>query len=499
MTKKVLLINPKLPQRTTQLNIPTSLLYLGTWLSNEGYDVNILDAFNHNANKQFYNRLQDELTKEVLAIGLSVMTSQIPSAIEISQFIRTLSPETPIVWGGIHTTLYPRQVVESLYADFAVRDEGEITATELLGALENQRNFYAIKGLTFKDNEEVITNLDREPMDLNRLPCPNINLLEDVRNIGDIRKVTKLAGRGLPLLTSKGCPHRCTFCINSITRQAYRVRNASLVIKDLQELLTQGLTEIGFVDEDFLAIKPRLVQILDGIEEHHLKFKWFGTARADYFRKNHINYNLLKRLKENGCCQLGVGLESGSQRVLDLIKKDITLEEGLNATRLLEEVKVGAVFGFMMGIPGETMEEIRKTVDLVLRTTSLSSSPRVLPFIYRPYAGSELYNKCVELGMKEPKTLEDWIDNPYIGDNINPKDYNLFPWIQYPVKELIRLIFYCWMSGLRLKGLGLTKIVRKIGAWRLRHSCTTFPIEMWLLTLFRKLNLESKIGRGKFN
>ena len=161
---------------------------------------------------------------------------------------------------------------------------------------------------------------------------------------------------------------------------------------------------------------------------------------------------------------------------------------------------IDATFSFIVGLPHETPEEIKKTVELILKVTKLNNSFRVLgPMIYRPYAGSELYNECIKLGMIEPKTLEGWINNPYIGDTIKPKNYKLFPWIQYPMKKLMRLIFYCWMSGLKMKGLGLTKIARSIGLWRCKHMFFGFPIEMWVLNLVRKLNLEHKFSRGKYH
>ena len=501
MKNKVVLINPDLPQKPTQFNIPISLLYLGTWLSHSGYDVNILDAYNHKMD--MYHRLREESWDEVLAVGMGVMTAQIASAVELSRFVASLAPDVPVIWGGVHPTLYPEQVVESDYVDFAVLGEGEITTAVLLKVLQisDENHFDQIDGIAYQGlGRRVIVTPDRAPMDVDTLLRPKLELLEDVRDVGDIRTVMKQVQKGLPLLTSRGCPHRCTFCINSITSQKYRFRRADLVVQDLIDLLDQGITEVCFVDEDFLANKPRLVEILDGVERHGLKFKWFGTARADYFGQKRIDRRLLERLARSGCTQLGMGLESGSQRVLDMIKKDITIKDSLEAARLLDSAGISATFSFMSGLPNETAREINATAQLIAQLTCMNSTFRILPNVYRPYAGSELYNQCLVLGMQEPETLEDWADNPYMkGDTIKPSDYPLFPWIQYPIGKLLKLNFYCWMAGLRTKGPGLTWLARKIGAWRLRHLCFALPIEMKLLNLFRKLNLERKMGRGKFN
>ena len=504
MKNKVILINPDLPQKPTQFNIPISLLYLGTWLSHKGYDINILDAYNHKSD--IYQRLEDQSWDSVLAVGFSVMTASISSALALTRHIKYLSPTTPIIWGGVHPTLYPKQVAQNPYIDFSVFGEGELTTEELLLAIEKNNNikssrFAQINGVAYQNKSGItIMTPDREQMDINELEYPKLDLMEDVRDVDDIGILTKQVQKGLPLVTSRGCPHRCVFCINSVTKQKYRFRSAELVVQDLKKMCDQGVTEICFVDEDFLANKPRLIKILDGIEEHGLKFKWFGTARADYFGDKRIDQTLLKRLKANGCTQIGMGLESGSQRVLDMIKKDITIEDSINSAKMLSEAGISITLSFMTGLPDETTAEINETASLIAYLTSIDSTFRILPNLYRPYAGSILYNKCLSLGMKEPEDLEGWVDNPYMkGDTVMPSEYCLFPWVQYPMGKLLKLNFYSWMAGLRTKGLGLTTLTRKIGSWRLRHLCFVFPIEVLMLSIFQRLDLVRKMGRGKFN
>jgi len=120
MTEKLLLVNPRHPQKLVKLNIPLGLLYVGTAASRQGYQVNIIDANNYSSMRRFLDRLEQEM-EGTLAVGLSVMTAQIASAIEISRHIRQTSPDTPIIWGGIHSTMYPEQVAASEYADYAVK------------------------------------------------------------------------------------------------------------------------------------------------------------------------------------------------------------------------------------------------------------------------------------------------------------------------------------------------------------------------------------------
>ncbi len=501
MSKKVLLINPKLPEKLVRLNIPLGLLYVGTALSHRGYEVNILDANNTTHDKQFFDNLSHQLDG-TLAIGLSVMTAQISSAIEISKYVQQINPSIPIIWGGVHPTFYPEQVAMSAYADYAVKGEGEITIIELLTAIESHDDPTGVKGISFRSGQEVITTNDREPIDINQLQVPEWNLLEDIRTIADFSQVAKKSGVGIPIVTSRGCPHRCAFCINSVQKLKYRYRRTDLVIKDIESILSLGVSRISFFDEDVFANKKRLLEIIDEIERKGLDFKWFGSARADYFGTNRIDADFLTRIKQSGCHQLGIGAESGSQRILDSLKKDITVEDTINTANLLNQAGIDANFSFMIGLPDETESDIRQTLQLITRITRINRSFRILgPFVYRPYPGSELYLKCLSLGMREPETLEEWATSPYIGIGlkINPKDYYMFPWVQYPMKDLTKLIFYAWMSGLRLRYSILTTIARAIGTWRCNRLYFGLPIELLTLNFLKKLGLDRLLSIGKFD
>jgi len=498
MTEKLLLINPRHPDRLVRLNIPLGALYVGTAASRQGYRVNILDANNYSSPRRFFRRLEEEM-EDTLAVGLSVMTAQISSAIEIARCIRQVSPAVPIMWGGIHATMYPEQVAGSEYADFAVKREGEATIIELLAAIEGRTDPGRVKGIAFRSGQGVVVTEDREPVDINRLPAPQWDLLEDVRDIGDIAEVARRTGIGLPVLTSRGCPHRCTFCINPVTRVRYRFRDAELVLQDIEDIVKLGVDCISFFDEDLFANRKRLEHIVDGVAARKLKFRWFAATRVDYFRPERMDTDLLTRIKDSGCQQIGFGAESGSPRILEYLKKDIVPEDTINAARLLDSVGIDATFSFMTALPGEEAEDIKQTVDLITRITGVNRSFRILgPFIYRPYPGSELYNECLKSGMKEPATLEEWAVSPYIGSEIRPADFPMFPWVRYPMEDLTRLIFYSWMSGLRLRYSFLTWLARTVGSLRCRRLFFRWPIERTVMRLLKGLRADLLLSAGKF-
>ncbi len=499
MGKKIVLVNALLRPRLVRMNIPMGLLCIGTYAFDRGYEVVVLDA--NNVEKSYlFDRLAQELNDDVLMVGMSIMTAQLTSAVEIAARVREINPSIPIAWGGVHPTLYPEQVASSQYVDYAVKGEGENTLIELLAAIENQSDPSVVNGISFQSDGEVVTTSAREPMDLNDLPFPKWDLLDGINSEDDLAEVAHKTSVGLPIMTSRGCPHRCSFCINPILGQRYRFRSAELVVNDIRTILNTGVTRISFFDEDFFANKKRLIEIMDRIEAEDLKFRWFASGRADYFREHHISPELLVRLKNSGCQQIGIGAESGSQRILDVLKKDIEVEDIMNTARRLNEVGIDATFSFMIGLPGEQVSDMHKTVSLISRITAINDSFRILgPFIYRPYPGSELYEKCMNAGMQVPATIEEWGSSPYIGNEIMPKDYHLFPWVNCPMKDLTNLAFYCWMSGLKVRTELATAMARKLAALRCNHMFFKLPVERSIVRFVSERSMVKALSVGKFD
>lgn len=483
MGKKVLLINPDIPSlRTWRLNLPMSLLYVGSYLSHKGYSVHIIDKCNIEDTNNFFSRIKQELGNTI-AVGLSVMTEQVSNAIEVSRYIREVNPSLPIIWGGVHPTLYPEQTARADYVDFVVRGEGEITAYELLQAIEQGATFEDVKGIAFQGSkcQEVTIIGSREFMDINELPPLEWGLLEGIKSNTSITEIAELTGRGLYLQTSRGCPHRCTFCIDPVLKIGYRYRRADLVLKDIEKLLDLGVDRICFIDDNFFTNKSRLIEILNGVERKGLNFKWFGNVRADYFTPHYLNLGLLSKVKQCGCERVSIGAESGSQRILDKLKKDITREDILKAAKLLNKVGISCDFSFMMGLPGEEENDIKSTLRLTeeIRRIDTSSHFGIIgPQIYRPYPGSELYFECLKWGMKEPNALDGWANSPYLKGEFDLKksDQDMFPWVKYPLEELSNLAFYAWLSGIKLRFPLLNKLLRRIGSIRCRKLYFKYPV-----------------------
>ncbi|MCJ7655365.1 MAG: B12-binding domain-containing radical SAM protein [Dehalococcoidia bacterium] len=494
MSKKVLLVNPRFADEVSIFNIPISLLYLGSWLVNNGYEVCILDALHFKDMPVLLQRIESELSS-ALCVGLSVMSSQIPNALQISKFVRHYDASIPIIWGGVHPTLYPEMVARHELVDFAVKGEGEVTLSELLEAIE-QGNFQPdnIKGLAFKAGDDVTLTPDRELLDVNKVPPVNWELIADLKPGSSLREIADLTEHGLPLVTSRGCPYRCTFCINSVTGLKYRHCHTHLVLENLRTILALGVDRICFWDELFFADKKKVKEFLNSIEKEGLSFRWYASSRIDYFKADYLgSEDLLLRLKKAGCETIGMGAESGSQRVLDLLMKGATVEDTLNAAHLLHEAGIRANFSFMIGLPGEEEEDYKKTLQLIEKIREIDDSVVIFgPQIYRPYPGSQLYLQCLSQGFKEPSSLEEWASSPYIRLEISTSQYkkSLYPWIEYS-GDLTNLVFYVSLSTVHLRWRPITKLIRLIGATRCRKFYFKYPIAKKIYGLLRGTRIEN--------
>jgi len=494
MKTGVLLINPHLTEKSIVFNVPVSLVYLGSWLSHKGYEVHILDAVNMNDKANLFQNVESGL-EGALCVGLSVMSAQIPGALEISKFIRQCNPNIPIIWGGVHPTLYPEQTARSEFVDFVVRGEGEITLCELLEKIKrDDPQPDSIPGIAFKtDNNKVILTAEREFLDINESPPVDWNLVKSLKPDSTLQEIAQATKYGLPLLSSRGCPHRCTFCFSSIAKVKYRCRLTDLVLQDIEKVISLGVNRMWFVDENVLANRKGVKKLLDNIEDRKLNFKWFTSARADYFRYQYLSPENLLQLKECGCEIVAIGAESGSQRILDMLKKNITIEDTLNAAKRLNEAGIQGKFSFMIGLPGETDTDYKQTLQLIDKIMKINDSFEILgPQIYRPYPGSELYFECLRQGLKEPTSVNEWSNSPYIQLEYSRRSYYnkaLYPWVEYS-GDLTNLVFYAGLLGINLRWKPITKLVRLIASIRCRKFYFKYPLGKKIFGLIRSRLLD---------
>lgn len=448
---KILIINTvpaSYEGSTKEMNLSPGILSIGTWIAKKSnFKVKIIDAI---VEENYLDLIDKEIKKgSVFFVGLSVMSSCIPNALEITRFIKKKDASIKIIWGGVHCLLYPEQTVRFPLIDFVAYGEGEKPMLNLADCLFKKKPFSNVKGIIYKKGEKIIKNPPEIPIDLNELGLLNYDLLNQKifsKNIGII-------------YTSRGCPHRCTFCINVVTKnQRWRSMTAKNVIKEIDYLVKKYKIKVLFFGDDcFFVDKKRSNDILDEIIEKKYNLKISTSTRVDYFKNGLIDESLLKKMKKAGFFNLNLGAEFGSQRMLDFIKKDIKIDETIKSVELLNKFGIGSTLAFMTGFPAETKEDTLATINLIKRLYKINPGLNVIkekgkiyewrdnirisgPDVYRPYPGGELFEYIIKKYKWEtPKTLKGW--ERYFRENIR---YNIeeYPWIKKNPSFYAALQFY---------------------------------------------------------
>jgi len=416
---RILLINPifNIPKENYDSSISVGLLCLASYLDEKGIKAKIIDGARQ---KNYLDLIKKELPK-VDFVGISVMTTQVAPALEISKIVKDFNKDLPVIWGGLHPTFFPEETVKHPLIDIAVIGEGEETLLEIT----QEKSLQNIKGIAFKEKDRVQINSERPLLGFEDLPLPKWDLVPK-----EILESLAL----IPTHTSRGCPHRCTFCVNAIRKNRWRARNPEDVLKDLEIIVSQPYFKnkpIRFWDEDFFVDKKRAMDIIQGMIEKNLNLSWETTIRADYLDESFLNNNSMADLNKSGCYLLSFGAESGSPRILKKIKKGVTVEQILNSAKRCLKYEIIPQYSFMVGLPGEIRKDIKQTIKLIDQLIKLSSRVQILgPQAFRPYPGSSLYEECLLSGWSAPQTLEQWAE--LMENEINYLSPQNFPWVKNP-------------------------------------------------------------------
>lgn len=392
---KITLVNP--PRFTEYPQPPMGLLQLAAALESEDYTVKIIDA---NA----LGLLPEEIIPYLYdtdVVGLTAMTPTVTKAIDIARSIKKARPELPVVLGGNHATLMPGETLAAApEIDYLVRGEGEGTFLELLAALEAGRSPDEIRGISYRKDGRIVDTALREGIEeLDSLPFLSYHLLP-------LRAYRPHPphGRALPfavMITSRGCPYRCAYCSKPVFGSKFRAQSPGRVVDEIAYLQESfGVRELAFYDDVFTLDKRRADGIATEIRRRGLKILWSCETRV-----NLVDKELLANMKKAGCYSVSYGIESGSQRILNTIEKDITLDQAEEAVRYTREAGLHAIGYFMVGSPGETVETIRETTDFA-RKLKLDFAQFS---ITTPFPGTALYDLYLEGGGSDDIPWEDYV------------------------------------------------------------------------------------------
>lgn len=467
--------------------LPIGLMSLAGYLESRGHSIKVIDARAY-PKDEVNRRLIQEIT-EADCVGLSVMSIQVKHALALTELIKEQDRDMPVVWGGIHPTLFPEQTIRDPSVDYVIHGEGEYTFNKLLEYQDKgSPALNGIEGLAYKERDVIRINKTPQPLDINELPDPAYHLFDVEKYINRILFTGKRV-RTLSISTSRGCPYRCSFCVNRIlVARKWRPLSPERVFDSIDGLVEKyHLNHIFFIDDYFFGKIDRVKGIAEHILEKDYDILWEANIRANNFKADQVDDKCLKLLKRSGCYSLRMGAESGSDRVLDILKKDITVKNIIHAVELCKKHDIIPLCYFMTGIPGETLAEAKMTFSLIIKLYRIYPRIRVIvPGLFRPYPGGELYSECIRLGFREPQSLKEWGEV-----NLDSDDIEKLPWIKDKVllnnmrdyirffttsHEKINPIYYPF-----LKTLGVA------AGWRFDHDFWSFPIEPVAVNLLREV------------
>ena len=366
---------------------PLGIAFVAAISLEQGHNVRIFDA---NVEKNPFQSLRvliREFQPEVAGISFTSLLSD--SAHYTAAFVKTISPGIAVVAGGYHPTAQPLDVIKDNNFDAVVAGEGEITFIEWLRAYASKDKDYSlINGLCFRKNGRIMVNPARELMpNLDTLPSPAYGLLP-------ITRYSSMVSTRAPYVTfirSRGCPFNCIFCgVQKMFGKAYRVQSPQKTISEIEKLIKEfKVKEILFKDSDFLIDRKNVAELCGLLIEKKFNLIWSCNSRVDM-----INEETALLMKRAGCKMITYGLESGSQEILNNLKKDFTLEQAARAVQVTKKAGIQVTLNIVFGSPEETKETIRQTLAFVKRL-----DPDYLNCAYlTAFPGSRLYDDALNNG-----------------------------------------------------------------------------------------------------
>lgn len=403
---RILLINPDYYNRVYSQskvrfailrgNIPLGLLYAASPLLSAGYEVKILDLNMADEPDKYLETEVNEFCPDFA--GITATTPSIKRAYELAGAVKRRNKQAVVIAGGPHPSAMPEEVLRESEIDCVVKGEGDFALYRIIkeGISPGIPNIY------YKNGGSIIKSAVQGYVTecLDELPFPAYELL-DVQRYAQSGVLSKRQPAGF-LEVSRGCYGRCVFCNKGIFGFKVRQKSPERVVDEIERMLGLGFREIHIIDDMFTADKKRVFGICEEILKRGLKFPWHPHSGV---RVDSVNPELLRMMKKAGCYRILYGVESGSQRVLDAINKKITLNQVEDAVRWAKQAKMEVVCAFMLALPTETEEDIRKTIDFAVKL-----KPDYVKWsITTPLPGTPLFGEMAASGRLKTRDWDKYV------------------------------------------------------------------------------------------
>ena len=336
------------------------LAYIAQILLDEGHQVSVLDINAYQWNQEEVRRRIASIDFDV--VGITAIITQFSYVKWLTGVARELNPSVKIILGGALPTTVPETIFGKTDADIAVIGEGETTAKELFNSIENNGDLNRVKGIQYKENGEIHKTEPRELIkDLDIIPFPAWHLFPMENYIACLMlRHFDVSARATVVMTSRGCPYGCIYCsTRQMFGRGFRSRSVDNIMEEVKFLIKEyKINAIQFNDDIFTVDKGRVYEICDRLDAENLQIPWYAETRI-----NQVDEKLLRRMSEAGCRVVGYGIESGSQKIMDALNKQTTVEQGKQAVKLTWKAGIIPFTFLMVGMFGETKETIQDTIN----------------------------------------------------------------------------------------------------------------------------------------
>jgi anaerobic magnesium-protoporphyrin IX monomethyl ester cyclase len=447
--QRIVFYNP----RASFFTMPLGLIAIGSAIDRSRYEVTIVDG---RLEADPVGRVLDA-TDGALCLGIGVLTgAPIGDALAVTRAVRERRPDCPIVWGGWHPSLFPVETLMEAGIDAVVVGQGEGAFAGLIDRYATgERDCGIVRGAT---------------VDINDLPPHDYSLIDVEQHF--VRK----GERQLDYITSQGCRFRCTFCADpTVYGRSWFGLEPMRVGAELQRLWNRHqYTDVGFQDETFFTNADRVAGIAEEILRRDLEFTWMATMRADQGAR--LDERVLMACRHSGLRRVMIGLESGSQAMLDWMKKDVKLEQVFVSAEKCRRHGVAVLFNLIVGFPDEPPDSIAATLNVAKTLRAMGPDFQVALFYYRPYPGTPITDDLARRGHRLPRSLREWA--------AMESDGAPSPWVDSEKRALIdRFRFYQRIGW--AEPSPWRRPIQAIARWRCQRDMYAFPIEKAIAELMR--------------
>jgi anaerobic magnesium-protoporphyrin IX monomethyl ester cyclase len=433
VTRSVVLVYPRMKtgwEAQPWCDIPMGLVCVGSPVRRLGYRVRLIDQ---RVTPDWESILRDELGRDPVCVGISSMTGpQLRHAMEVSRIVRENS-RAPVIWGGVHPSIMPEQTLAHPDIDVIVQGEGDATFADLVQALDSGRDLSTVPGIWYKQEGRCLSTGRRAFVDPDLQPPLDFDLVDVGRYTRRVFGVNRVS-----FMTSQGCPYPCAFCFNTVFhRRTWRALSADVALDRIEDFVRRySVQGLFLTDSNFFVDLDRARQILQGVIDRKLDVVFTRIhVRLDALAKmTDADLSLLERA---GCRCVAIGIESGSERIRQLLHKPIDVDQLLEINRRLCRFSIAPLYFFMIGFPTETEAELSQSIELMTRL--VAENPRAIKSanIYVPYPGTELFSLAVQCGLKEPSRIEDWFSFSY------RELSSAGSWLTAKMRARVRMIDFC--------------------------------------------------------